>query len=69
MSQFNILVVYPHPADSATDASGTVALHAERGDKVTSVVVSYGVENGTTSSGLSTRSPSRRASETRTWTR
>ena len=42
MSQFNILVVYPHPADSATDASGTVALHAERGDKVTSVVVSYG---------------------------
>ena len=42
MSQFNILVVYPHPADSATEASGTVALHAERGDKVTSVVVTHG---------------------------
>ena len=42
MSPFNILVIYPHPADSATDASGTVALHAERGDKVTSVVVSHG---------------------------
>ena len=42
MSPFNILVIYPHPADSATDASGTVALHAERGDRVTSVVVSHG---------------------------
>ena len=42
MSQFNIFVVYPHPADSATEASGTVALHAERGDKVTSVVVTHG---------------------------
>ena len=42
MSHFKILVVYPHPADSATDASGTVALHAERGDKVTSVVVTHG---------------------------
>ena len=36
------MVVYPHPADSATEASGTVALHAERGDKVTSVVVTDG---------------------------
>ena len=42
LSHFNILVVYPHPADSATEASGTVALHAERGDKVTSVVATYG---------------------------
>ena len=42
MDQHNILVVYPHTADSATEASGTVALHAERGDKVTSVVVSHG---------------------------
>ena len=42
MDNFNILAVYPHPADSATDASGTLALHAERGDKVTSVVVTYG---------------------------
>jgi LmbE family N-acetylglucosaminyl deacetylase len=42
MDNFNILVVYPHPADSATEASGTVALHAERGDKVTSVIATYG---------------------------
>ena len=42
MNNFNIMVVYPHPADSATEASGTVALHAERGDKVTSVVVTDG---------------------------
>ena len=42
MDNFSILVVYPHPADSATEASGTVALHAERGDKVTSVVVTDG---------------------------
>ena len=42
MSNFNILVVYPHPADSATEASGTIALHAERGDRITSVVVTDG---------------------------
>ena len=42
MDKFNIMVVYPHPADSATEASGTVALHAERGDNVTSVVVTDG---------------------------
>ena len=42
MNNFNIMVVYPHPADSATEASGTVALHAERGDKVTSMVVTDG---------------------------
>jgi LmbE family N-acetylglucosaminyl deacetylase len=42
LDNYNILVVYPHPADSATEASGTVALHAERGDKVTSVVATYG---------------------------
>ena len=38
MDKFNILAVYPHPADSATEASGTLALHAERGDTVTSVI-------------------------------
>ena len=42
MSQLSILAVYPHPADSATEASGTLALHAERGDIVTSVVCTYG---------------------------
>ena len=42
MDHYNILVVYPHPADSATEAAGTIALHAERGDRVTSVVATYG---------------------------
>ena len=42
MDKFKILAFYAHPADSATDGSGTLALHAERGDKVTSVVVTYG---------------------------
>ena len=42
MSKLNILAVYPHPADSATEASGTLALHAERGDIVTSVIATYG---------------------------
>jgi LmbE family N-acetylglucosaminyl deacetylase len=42
MSNFKILAVYPHPADSATEASGTLALHAERGDTITSVICTYG---------------------------
>jgi 4-oxalomesaconate hydratase len=42
MTQFNIMMVHAHPADFACDASGTAALHVEKGDNVTSVVVSYG---------------------------
>ena len=42
MNNLKILAVYPHPADSATEASGTLALHAERGDAVTSVICTYG---------------------------
>ena len=42
MEKLNILAFYAHPADFATAASGTVALHAERGDNVTSVVTTYG---------------------------
>ena len=42
MDNLNVLVVYPHPADSATEAAGTVALHAERGDHITSVIATYG---------------------------
>jgi LmbE family N-acetylglucosaminyl deacetylase len=42
MNNLKILAVYPHPADSATEASGTLALHAERGDVVTSVICTYG---------------------------
>lgn len=42
LGPFNILVIYPHPADSATEASGTVAIHSEKGDRVTSVIVTHG---------------------------
>lgn len=42
MERFKILAVYAHPADSATEASGTLALHAERGDHITSVIATYG---------------------------
>ena len=42
MGNLNILFVYAHPADSATEASGTLALHAERGDTITSVIATYG---------------------------
>jgi LmbE family N-acetylglucosaminyl deacetylase len=42
VDKLNILAVYPHPADSATEASGTLALHAERGDTITSVICTYG---------------------------
>ena len=42
MTKFNIMMVHAHPADFACDASGTAALHVEKGDQVTSVVVSYG---------------------------
>lgn len=42
MDRFNILAIYAHPADSATEASGTLALHAERGDSITSVITTYG---------------------------
>ena len=42
MTKLNIMMVHAHPADFACDASGTAALHLEKGDNVTSVVVSYG---------------------------
>ena len=42
LGPFNILVIYPHPADSATEASGTLAIHSEKGDRVTSVIVTHG---------------------------
>lgn len=42
MDKLKILIVHAHPADFACDASATIALHSERGDKVTSLVVSHG---------------------------
>ena len=42
MANHNILIVHAHPADFACDAAATMALHAERGDRVTSLVVSHG---------------------------
>jgi len=37
-----ILAIYAHPADVACEASGTLALHAERGDTVYVLVVTNG---------------------------
>ena len=39
---FKILFVYSHIGDIACEGSGTVALHAERGDEVTALVLSDG---------------------------
>ena len=38
----HILAVYAHCADAACEASGTLALHAERGDRVTIVLLTDG---------------------------
>jgi LmbE family N-acetylglucosaminyl deacetylase len=38
-----IMGIYAHPADVATEAAGTMAIHADRGDDVTCVVMSDGV--------------------------
>ena len=38
----SILVVYAHVADLATEASGTIAIHADLGDAITAVICSDG---------------------------
>ena len=38
-----IMGIYAHPADVATEAAGTMAIHADRGDEVTAVVLSDGI--------------------------
>lgn len=38
-----IMGIYAHPADVATEAAGTMAIHADRGDKLTCVVMSDGI--------------------------
>ena len=38
-----IMGIYAHPADVATEAAGTMAIHADRGDDVTCVVMSDGI--------------------------
>jgi LmbE family N-acetylglucosaminyl deacetylase len=35
--------IYAHPADVATEAAGTMAIHADRGDALTAVVLSDGI--------------------------
>jgi LmbE family N-acetylglucosaminyl deacetylase len=35
--------VYAHPADLATEGAGTMALHADRGDELTAIVLSDGI--------------------------
>ena len=38
-----IMGIYAHPADLATEAAGTMAIHADRGDRVTAVMLSDGI--------------------------
>ena len=38
-----IMGIYAHPADVATEAAGTMARHADRGDDVTAIVLSDGI--------------------------
>ncbi len=38
-----IMGIYAHPADVATEAAGTMAIHAGRGDELTAVVLSDGL--------------------------
>ena len=38
-----IMGIYAHPADVATEAAGTMAIHADRGDELTAVVLSDGI--------------------------
>ena len=42
LRNFRILIVYAHPADIACEGAGTVALHAERGDEITALLLSDG---------------------------
>ena len=41
--KIHIMGIYAHPADVATEAGGTMAVHADRGDEVTAVVMSDGI--------------------------
>ena len=38
-----IMGIYAHPADVATEAAGTMAIHADRGDELTAIVMSDGI--------------------------
>ncbi len=40
--KLNILAIYAHPADVACEGAGTIALHTERGDDVSCLVLSDG---------------------------
>lgn len=37
-----IMTIYAHPADTITNCGGTLALHAERGDEIVSVILTHG---------------------------
>lgn len=42
VENFKILSVYAHPADICCEGSGTIALHAQRGDHITALLLSDG---------------------------
>ena len=39
---YTVLCVVAHPADMVTECGGTLAVHAERGDRVAAVVLTHG---------------------------
>jgi LmbE family N-acetylglucosaminyl deacetylase len=41
--KLRIMGIYAHPADVATEAAGTMAIHADRGDELTAIVLSDGI--------------------------
>ena len=43
INNVRIMGIYAHPADVATEAAGTMAIHADRGDDLTAVVLSDGI--------------------------
>ncbi len=42
--QLRIMTIVCHPADAIDHAGGTMCLHAERGDEVSVVVCTHGVD-------------------------
>ena len=42
LPKLKIVIVQAHPADICCEGAGTVALHAERGDEVTCLLLSDG---------------------------
>ncbi|MGN1058962.1 MAG: PIG-L deacetylase family protein [Clostridia bacterium] len=42
MKKLKVMAIYAHPADPITDCGGALALHAENGDEVSTLVLTHG---------------------------